>query len=106
VIVENGFLGEPRPEARRSRPYAALARHPLRMHMAALDPLLADMIGDPRLSLSAFMRGEMENLPLAYLSREWRSSLRAWVMKMFKEIHRVTQPPAEPAHAPLDGAIG
>jgi hypothetical protein len=104
VMVENAVLGEPRPDALRSRLHAALARYPWRMHMAPLDPLAADMIADPRLSLAAFMRQDVAGL--AYLSRDCRSSLRAWIMKMFKEIHRVTNAIAAVTHAPLDGAVG
>jgi hypothetical protein len=91
VVVDNAFLGDPHDEARRSGAYAALASHPLHMRMPPLDPLMADMIADECLSLSAFMRQEPHNLSLAYLSLETRSSIRAWIMKMFKEIHRITQ---------------
>ena len=110
VVVDNAFLGEPSEEARRSSAYAALASHPLHMRMPPLDPLMADMITDEALSLSAFMRQEQHNLSLAYLSLETRSSIRAWIMKVFKEIHRTTQaldgrpPAAEAAPAPRTAA--
>jgi len=104
VVVENSFVGDSRYEARLSGGYAALSQHPLRMHMAGLDPLLSDMIADPRLSLSAFMRQDVTTLPLAFLSREGRSAIRTWIMKLFKEIHRVTTALEVPAPVPADEA--
>src|SRR5262245_18937410 len=65
VPVENALLGQPRQEVyHHSRDYAALDWHPLRTRMPPLDPFLAEVIGDPRLSLSGPMREQMQRLPL------------------------------------------
>lgn len=106
VIVENTFLGEPKEEARRSSAYGLLKSHPLRLRMPALDPLVADVIADAGLSLGAFMRDQVRNLSLAYLSRESRPTIRAWIMQMFKEIHRVTRAIEARAQPLLDPAPG
>jgi len=72
-----------------SRDYAALDWHPLRTRMPPLDPFLAEVIGDPRLSLSGLMREQMQRLPLD-ISLEYRSSIHAWLFKLLREIQRVT----------------
>ena len=89
VVVENDF--------------AALSRHPLRMQLASLDPPLADVIADPRVSLSEFMRQDPDTPVLAHLTREHRSAIRAWIIKTFKEIHRITREVDAPARVPADG---
>ena len=106
VVVENAFLGEPSEEARCSSGYAALRAHPLRMRMPTLDPLVADMIADFMLSLGAFMRDEKRDLSLADLSREGRPIIRAWIMQMFKEIHRAIHASEAGARVLLDVAQG
>ena len=106
VVVENPFVGEPRRDARFSSGYAMLNTHPLRMRMADLDPLLVDIVADPRLSITGFMRQDTETLPLAFLSRECRSAVRAWVMKMFREIHSITHALAALAREPADHVPG
>jgi len=89
VVVDNAFLGGPNEETRRSHGYAALQLHPWRMRMPPLDPLMADVIADTELSLAAFMREDLQTSSLAFLSREARPAIRAWIMAMFKEIHHV-----------------
>jgi len=88
VLVENAYLGEPNTQARRTQAYAALVGHPLRMRMPPLDSLVADVISRTDLSFGAFMRDEVRNLSLAYLSRP---TIRAWIMQVFREIHRTIQ---------------
>src|SRR5262245_65729146 len=59
------------------------------MRMPPLDPLMADVIADTGLSLAAFMREDVHGSSLAFLSREARPAIRAWIMAMFREIHRI-----------------
>jgi len=89
VVVDNAFLGGPNETTRHSQPYAALQLHPWRMQMPPLDPLMADVIADTGLSLAAFIREDVHTSSLAFLSREARPAIRAWIMAMFKEIHRI-----------------
>jgi hypothetical protein len=103
VVVENAFLGEPLQTLHHSSGFAALSRHPLRMHMASLGPPLAEVIADPRVSLSEFMRQDPDTPLLAYLTREHRSAIRGWIIKMFKEIHRITRELDALARVPADG---
>jgi hypothetical protein len=103
VVVENAFLGKPMHSLHHSGGFAALSQHPLRLHMAGLDPPLADVIADPRVSLSEFMRQDPDTPVLAHLTRERRSAIRAWIIKMFKEIHRITRELDVPAPVAADG---
>jgi len=90
VVVENAFLGESSQKLHHASGYVALSEHPLRMRMAPLDIALAGVIADPRLSLSDILREDPDTPALARLTRERRSAIRGWIMKMFKEIHRLT----------------
>jgi len=103
VVVENDLIGKPMQSLHHSSGFAALSRHPLRMQLASLDPPLADVIADPRVSLSEFMRQDPDTPVLAHLTREHRSAIRAWIIKMFKEIHRITREVDAPARVPADG---
>jgi hypothetical protein len=103
VVVENAFIGRPMQRLHHSGGFAALSQHPLRLHMARLDPPLADVIADPCVSLSEFMRQDPDTPVLAHLTREHRSAIRAWIIRMFKEIHRVTHELQMPARVPADG---
>jgi len=89
VVVDNPFVGGPNEKARHSQGHAALQLHSWRMRMPPLDPLMADVIADTGLSLGAFMREDVHSSSLAFLSREARPAIRAWIMAMFREIHRI-----------------
>jgi hypothetical protein len=103
VVVENAFLGAALRNLHHSSGFAALSHHPLRMQMSSLGPPLADVIADPRVSLSEFMRQDPDTPVLAYLTREHRSAIRGWIIKMFKEIHRITREIDALARVPADG---
>jgi hypothetical protein len=103
VIVENAFLGEPAQNLHHASGFATLGQHPLRMRMAPLDAPLANVIADPRLSLSDVLRQDPDTPTLAHLTRERRSAIRAWIMKMFKEIHRTSRELDASARVPADG---
>jgi len=94
VVVENVFLGGPKSATRQGRAYQSLRAHQPRFLMPALNEGVVDALEDGALSLSDFMRQPMSHdgeVPIPDgLSRDLRVMLRAWVFKIFQEIHRVT----------------
>lgn len=104
VLVENAFVGRVKDLTRRSAGYRALETHDLRMILPRLDVELADLLEDRQLSLSDLMtrplsRGDIAPLAPDALSFEQRVALRAWLVRTFQDIHRVTR--AVALRAPL-----
>ncbi len=103
VLTENTFLGEIQKEARRSESYLAFRTHQPKMTVPQLDPFFTGVVMDPNFSLSEFMRRTLVTEPsasltpppgqqsLAYLSRETRAGVTAWLKPAFAEISRVLQ---------------
>lgn len=99
VLVRNEAMGEPSREALRNSSFAAFVSHAPRMILDRLDPFFLTAIGDARLSLSEFMRRTLarespgrlaaDQLSMAYLSREARSGITAWLQSGFNEVRRV-----------------
>jgi hypothetical protein len=89
VVVENEFL--PRPSAALSAGDACrtLAAHPLHVRMARLPDALVELIDDERRSLSALIRAPLSrNDQRGDLSFAAASAFRAWLMPLFRDIHR------------------
>ncbi len=84
VFVENAFLGDIKQSILNSGEYRALAELPTRMLIPALDPFFMDVIDEPGLSLSEFIRD-----PAIKMAPETRAAIRAWLMKGLGEIYRV-----------------
>jgi hypothetical protein len=109
VAVDNPFLGAPAEHIRNSGTYRDFLAHDLRLTIPVLDPASALALADPQFSLSDFMRqpvalGEATLQPEA-APLEGRAALRPWLMKLFRDIHRIsrtvttrqeTAPAAEP----------
>jgi hypothetical protein len=96
VTVENAFVGPPGESVRRSGPYQAFVTHPLHMTIPLLEPAARVALAEPEFSLSDFMRRPvaMAEIPLApqtIPTRDAHGSLRAWVMRMFRDIHRISR---------------
>ncbi len=96
VLVENAFVGEPKEVTRSSAGYQALSAHELRMTMPMLEGEFAEALDDPRFSLSELMRQPMalddtRPEPQDELSFRARSAIRTWLIRMFREIHRVSR---------------
>jgi hypothetical protein len=90
VAVENAFLPRPNASVRQGEAYRALAAHPLRVFMPELDEDLAELVEDPGRSLSALMRAPLSRSEdrRNELSFDARAELRAWLMRVLKDIHR------------------
>jgi hypothetical protein len=96
VTVENAFVGPPGESVRRSGPYQAFVTHALHMTIPVLEPAARVALAEPEFSVSDFMRRPvtMSAVPLSPQSgptRDAHGSLRAWVMRMFRDIHRVSR---------------
>lgn len=101
VLVRNEALGDPSRESLRNSSFAAFVSHAPRMVLPRLDPFFLTAIGDPKLSLSDFMRRSLarespfglapDQMSIAYLSREARAGITAWLQSAFAEIRRVLQ---------------
>jgi hypothetical protein len=99
VLVEQPFLGEPDRETRESPAFDTLKSHWPRIRLPRLDPFYAGAVDDPALSLSEFVRHSVagqariaaapQQISLAYLSRETRMEISAWLNAAFKDIARV-----------------
>jgi len=105
VLVENEFLPRPSAATRQGSAYRALETHQLRISMPALDPALADVIDDAGLSLSALMRQPLsrDNRPRqgGELSFDARADLRAWLIKLLRDVHHMIRAIDRPATLPL-----
>ena len=94
VAVENGVLGVPPESVRKSSAYQTFMRQELHMNVPVLDPASAVALADPAFSLSEFMRQPhvLNDIPLApHTPLDARGPLRSWVMKVFKDIHRISR---------------
>jgi len=96
VLVDNAFLGRVKEQTRRAAGYQALQEHDLRMALPRLDPGLADALDDPSLSLSAIVsqplsRSETGQRVPGDLPFEERAALRAFLMTVFRDVHRLTR---------------
>jgi hypothetical protein len=106
VAVENAFNGPPAEPVRRSNAFQDFVTQALHMTLPVLDPAATVALADPQFSLSEFMRqpvamGEATLAPSSP-ALDARTSLRSWLMRMFKDIHRISRAvttPAEPAVA-------
>jgi hypothetical protein len=84
VFVENAVLGEIKQSIRSSEEFRALAELPTRMVIPALDSFFMEVIEEPDISLSEFMRE-----PTMKMSPETRGAIRSWLVKSLAEIYRV-----------------
>jgi hypothetical protein len=84
VVVEQQYLGPVQSFTQRSVGYRTLADNRLRMAIPALDPVMAEIVDDPTLSLSEFMRQ-----PPPDLSYAARDAIRGWLLRVFREISRI-----------------
>jgi hypothetical protein len=93
VLVENAFLGKVKELTRRSAGYRALEAHDPRMSLPLLDRAIADAIEEPNISLSDLMNRPLSRTGSAgsVISFERQAELRGWLMKVFRDIHRVTR---------------
>jgi hypothetical protein len=101
VLVRNDALGEPSRESLRNSSFAGFVSHTPRMVLPRLDTFFLTAIGDPKLSLSDFMRRSLareapsrlapDQMSIAYLSREARAGITVWLQAAFNEIRRVLQ---------------
>jgi hypothetical protein len=94
VIVDNAYLRRAAGTTRHSPDYLTLEAYDLHFQMPALDPVAASFIDDSTMSLADFLRAP---LPLSYATADTgdialnaRASIRAWLVKLVREIHRVT----------------
>jgi len=94
VLVENVFLGAIKERTLHSAGYRAFESHDLCMMLPLLDRPLADAIQDGELSLSNLIRQPLSRSDTAAsggLSFEQRAEMRGWLMRVFRDIHRVTR---------------
>ena len=95
VLVENAFVGRVKDLTRRSAGYRALESHDLRMALPRLDPVLSEMIEDENFSLSETMTRPLSREAVSHgpgdLSFDEQEALRGWLVKVFREIHRLTR---------------
>ena len=94
VLVENVFLGPIKERTLRSAGYRAFESHDLCMTLPLLDPQIADAIHDAEMSLSDVIRQPLsrsDEVAAGGLTFEHRAELRSWLMKTFRDIHRVTR---------------
>lgn len=95
VLVENVYVGRIKDLTRRSPGYRAFDDHDLRMTLLQLDADIADAVEEQGLSLSDIVaqplsRRDAERPPVrGELSFEQRETLRAWLIGVFRDIHRV-----------------
>jgi hypothetical protein len=89
VAVENEFLPRPNAVLRAGDACQSLAAHPLRVTMQRLAEDIVELIEDPRCSLSALIRAPLSrNDQRGDLSFGAASAFRAWLMPLFRDIHR------------------
>jgi hypothetical protein len=95
VAVDNPYLGQPSDVIRTSDAYQSFVAHELRLTIPPLEPAALHALADPQFSLSDFMRqpvalGEATLQPDAN-PLDVRAALRPWLMRMFKDIHRISR---------------
>jgi hypothetical protein len=104
VLVENVFLGSIKERTLRSPGYRAFESHDLCMMLPLLDRALADAIQDGDVSLGDIIRAPLSRSDIAAsdgLSFEQRVEMRRWLMRVFRDVHRVTRAARSRAAAPI-----
>jgi len=94
IVVDNAIFEEPKRDVREALAYKALKAHKAHFAMPKLSEEVVDALEGCGLSLRNFVRQPMSSsgegpVPDG-LALELRIALRAWVLKVFLEIHRVT----------------
>jgi hypothetical protein len=94
VLVDNAFVGRAKDLTRRSAAYQEMQAHDLRMALPRLDTAVADALDDPSLSLSEVIskplsRSDSGQRMPGDLPFEERAALRAFLMTVFRDIHRL-----------------
>jgi hypothetical protein len=84
VLVDNVALGEVKQSLFGSAEYRSLADLPFRMLMPALDPFYMELLEEPDVSISEFIRE-----PTLKMAPETRAAIRSWLVKVLAEIYRV-----------------
>jgi len=107
VLVENVFLGPLKEKTLRSAGYRAFDSHELCMMLPLLDPAVAAAIQEAEISLSEVITRPLsrsDGNPFAGLTFDQRAEMRGWLMKVFRDIHRVTRAAQSraPQLAPID----
>jgi len=94
VLVENVFLGPLKEQTLRSAGYRAFDSHELCMMLPLLDPAVAAAIQESEVSLSDVISRPLsrsDDSGFGGLSFDQRAEMRSWLMKVFRDIHRVTR---------------
>ena len=102
MLAENAFLGAAPQSLHSVNSYWALKAHPVHMMIPLLDPMNMNLLEDERVSMAEFLKasapgaaqpapGEQATMPLAYLSLDARSKIRAWLKPSLREVQRVVQ---------------
>jgi hypothetical protein len=107
VLVENVFLGPIKEKTLRSAGYRAFDSHDLCMTLPLLDPAVAAAIHEAEVSLSDVISRPLsrsDDNPFAGLTFDQRAEMRGWLMKVFRDVHRVTRAAEQraPQLAPID----
>ena len=110
VLVENVFLGALKERTLRSAGYRAFESHDLCMMLPLLDPAVADAVQDSDISLSDMISQPLsrsDDASSGALTFEQRAEMRSWLMKVFRDIHRVTRAAESraPQIVPVDSLI-
>ena len=92
AIVDNAQLRRATSAIRFSPDYQVLQAYDLHFHMPALDPVVASFVEDPTLSLGDFLRAPipLNSAESGDLALNARAAIRAWMVRLVREIHRVT----------------
>lgn len=102
MLAENAFLGAAPQELHSVNSYWALKAHPVHMMIPLLDGMSMNLLEDVRVSMAEFLKasapgstpptpGDKMQLPLAYLSLDARSKIRAWLRPALREVQRTVQ---------------
>jgi hypothetical protein len=93
VVVGNGHLRQPTSITRQSSDYRALHACDLHLAMPALDAVAATVIEeDPLLSLGELLRQpQRSSVDAEDLAGNARAAIRGWVLRLFREIHRINE---------------
>jgi hypothetical protein len=92
AIVDNAHLRRATSSIRFSPDYRALEAHDLHFHMPALDPVAANFIEESTIPLGDFLRAPiaLNSADSSDLALTARASIRSWMVKLVREIHRIT----------------
>jgi hypothetical protein len=94
VLVENAFVGHIKDSTRRSAGYRAFETHDLCMEVAPLDLAITERIDDPGISLSDIISRPLSRATNEHpgdLTFEQQSEIRRWLLRLFRDIHRVAR---------------